>query len=84
MPARIIDSTIAGPAYCAAAWPVSTKMPVPMMAPMPSVTRLIGPSTRFSECSPVAAASAFSCSIDFVRSRCELIQPPGRADASRL
>src|SRR5437660_4625691 len=66
MPASTIESTIAGPACCAAASPVSTKMPVPMMAPMPSVTRLRGPSTRLSECSPVAAASAFSCSIDFV------------------
>jgi hypothetical protein len=41
-------------------------MPVPMMAPMPSVTRFNGPSTRFSECSPLAAASALRCSIDFV------------------
>ncbi len=41
-------------------------MPVPMMAPIPSVTRLIGPRTRLRECSPVAAASALSCSIDFV------------------
>src|SRR5436190_278127 len=57
---------MAGPACCAAASPVSTKMPVPMMAPMPSVTRLIGPRTRLSECSPLTAASAFSCSIDFV------------------
>src|SRR2546428_3355729 len=57
---------MAGPVYCAAASPVRTKMPVPMMAPMPSVTRLIGPSTRLSECSPVLAASTFSCSIDFV------------------
>ena len=40
--------TIAGPACAAAAWPVSTKMPVPMIAPMPSDTRLAGPSTRFS------------------------------------
>src|SRR4030088_448119 len=55
-----------GPACSAAASPVNTKMPVPMMAPIPSVTRLIGPRTRLSECSPVAAASAFSCSIDFV------------------
>ena len=37
-----------GPACAAAAWPVSTKMPVPMMAPMPSRVRSIGPSTRFS------------------------------------
>ena len=41
-------------------------MPVPMMAPIPSVTRLRGPRTRLRECSPLAAASAFICSIDFV------------------
>ena len=33
---RACDSTTAGPAYSAAALPVSTKMPAPMMAPMPS------------------------------------------------
>ena len=42
MPATIIDSTTAGPACAAAAWPVSTKMPVPMMAPMPSRVRSTG------------------------------------------
>ena len=39
---------IAGPAYCAAARPVSTKIPVPMMQPMPNRTRLRAPSERFS------------------------------------
>src|SRR6185437_296159 len=33
-------------------------MPVPMIAPMPSVMRFMGPSERLSECSPVADASA--------------------------
>ena len=33
-----------GPAYCAAAVPVSTKMPAPMMAPMPMAVMLNGPS----------------------------------------
>ena len=35
MPATMKDSATAGPALTAAARPVSTKMPVPMMAPMP-------------------------------------------------
>jgi hypothetical protein len=39
---------IAGPAHWAAALPVSTKMPVPMMQPMPSRTRFSAPSERFS------------------------------------
>src|SRR5207244_457194 len=66
MPASTIERTIAGPACSAAASPVSTKMPVPMIAPMPRVTRLTGPSTRLSEWSPVCAASAVNCSIDLV------------------
>ena len=48
IPATTIDNTTAGPACAAAAWPVRTKMPVPMMAPMPSRVRSIGPSTRFN------------------------------------
>ena len=35
MPAMTKEMTMAGPACCAAARPVSTKMPVPMMPPMP-------------------------------------------------
>jgi hypothetical protein len=41
-----IEMTIAGPALAAAVWPLSTKMPVPMIAPMPSATRLSDPSMR--------------------------------------
>src|SRR5271168_2246854 len=43
---------IAGPAYRAAAEPVSTKIPAPMTAPIPKVIKLIGPRARFSVCSP--------------------------------
>src|SRR5262245_41277989 len=57
---------MAGPALSAAVVPLSTKIPVPMTAPMPSVTRLIGPSTRRSACSPVMDASVLIRSIDFV------------------
>src|SRR6266852_3343871 len=60
---------IAGPAYSDAAEPVSTKMPAPMIAPMPSVTRFTGPSARFRLCSPVSAASFTSESIDFVANK---------------
>src|SRR5262249_21710192 len=66
VPAKTIDSTIAGPALSAAVVPLRTKIPVPITAPMPSVTRLIGPRTRRSPCSPVADASALICSMDFV------------------
>src|SRR3954468_20886469 len=53
------ERTIAGPAYCAAALPVRTKIPAPMMAPMPSVVRLSGPRARLSPC-VVSEASASS------------------------
>ena len=39
---------MAGPAFSAAALPVSTKMPAPMMAPIPSATRLVAVSVRLS------------------------------------
>ena len=65
-PAMTNESTIAGPANCAAAVPVSTKIPAPIIAPMPSVIRFTGPSARFSECSCVSAASAIIVLIGFV------------------
>src|ERR1700722_18777811 len=37
------DSMMPGPAYRAAAVPVRTKMPAPMMQPIPSAVRLTGP-----------------------------------------
>ncbi len=60
---------MAGPAYCAAAWPVSTKMPAPIMAPIPSVIRFTGPSARFRLCSPVSDACRISTSRGLVFSR---------------
>src|SRR5256885_12443751 len=66
MPTRIIESGTAGPAYSAATCPVITKIPAPMTAPMPSVTRLRGPSARTSACSPVASASARSTAMGLV------------------
>ncbi len=42
------ESISAGPALSWAATPVSTKMPVPMMAPTPRAESCTGPSTRRS------------------------------------
>ena len=55
---------MAGPAYCAAAVPVRTKMPAPMIAPMPIAVMLDRPSVFDIWCvseSPLATIS----SIDF-------------------
>ena len=58
-PAKMNESGTAGPAYSAAASPVSTKMPAPMIAPMPSMVRLRGAErARSATVSPVASASA--------------------------
>src|SRR5579872_6628862 len=62
----IIESTRAGPAFCEAAVPVSTKMPVPMIEPMPSAVRFQGPSDRRSA---PPSASALSSVSDFVEKR---------------
>src|SRR5215212_6641471 len=63
----IIDNTTAGPAWAAAARPVSTKIPVPMMAPMPSRVRSTAVSERLRPWWP--SASARSWSTDFVANR---------------
>src|SRR5262249_8362064 len=71
MPPRTNDTMIAGPALAAAAWPVSTKMPAPMMAAIPSVTRLMAERQRRSgtlsaavgACASGALASASSVAI---------------------
>src|SRR5690554_5125184 len=63
------ERTSAGPAYWAAAVPVNTKMPVPMIAPMPMEIRLKGPSARASVCSPSANASARRSSMDLRANR---------------
>src|SRR5579863_6073926 len=60
---------IAGPAYSEAAEPVSTKMPAPIIAPIPNVTRFTGPSARLRLCSPVSEASFISVSSDFVANK---------------
>ncbi len=65
MPATMKEKTTPGPAYWAAAAPVSTKMPVPMIAPMPSEIRLSGPSARFRLCSPVSLASLMMVPMGF-------------------
>ena len=46
MPAATKESTRAGPVLSWAATPVSTKIPVPMIAPMPMLVSCSGPSTR--------------------------------------
>src|SRR5215472_4289818 len=61
---------MAGPAYSAAAEPVKTKIPAPMTAPIPSVTRLMGPRARFSECSPVSLPSSAHRAIWLRRAGC--------------
>src|SRR5512143_3392974 len=76
MPTRAIEIGTAGPAYNAAAWPVSTKIPAPMTAPTPSVTRLKGPRVRLRDLSPVASASARSAVMDLVAQR-DMAGSPG-------
>ena len=46
-PAMTIEMTMAGPALAAAACPVRTKMPVPMIAPTPSMTSWVGSEDAF-------------------------------------
>ena len=70
---------MAGPAWFAAAVPVSTKMPVPMIAPMPSRVRSNAVSVRL-RCLPFSTSST-SCSIDLVFSRFESNRPPAASSA---
>src|ERR1041385_3078603 len=67
MPATMNAGTTDGPERSAIAAAVRTKMPAPMMPPMPSITSDDAPSVRLRACSPVASASAISRSIDLVR-----------------
>ena len=57
-PQKRKETTIAGPAAVAAAWPVRTKIPAPIIAPIPSVIKFTGPSARRRECSPLSFASS--------------------------
>ena len=54
------ETITAGPASWAAARPVITKMPAPMMQPTPSDVSATGPSTRCRRCSPAISASSIS------------------------
>jgi hypothetical protein len=60
---------MAGPALAAAAWPMSTKMPAPMMLPTPSAIRLQAVSVRRSG---TASASATSTAIGFLAKKCAM------------
>jgi hypothetical protein len=85
MPATTNDSEIAGPALVAAAMPVSTKIPVPMITPMPKTVRSQADSSFLSRCSG-SSVSWIDCSIDLVRSTSmpwHLPQPP-TAETRRL
>ncbi len=50
------ESTTAGPAFSAAAMPVSENNPAPMMAPMPRPIRLKGPERTAQRAAPGFAA----------------------------
>jgi hypothetical protein len=66
MPASTNDREMAGPALVAAAMPVSTKMPVPMMTPMPKTVRSRADRSFLSWCSG-SSVSRIDCSTDLVR-----------------
>src|ERR1700743_288147 len=61
------DSVTAGPALAAAACPVNTKMPAPMIAPIPRATRSSADNERLGRRTPSSprAASMVSSSVDF-------------------
>src|SRR6185437_14163031 len=84
IPAMMKERTIAGPAAVAATGPVRTKIPVPMMAPMPRVTRFTGPSERLSECSPVSEASAMITLSGFLANSWLAIHSLPDSNANRL
>src|SRR4051794_6821160 len=71
----------AGPAVFLAASPVATKMPAPMMPPIPMAVRDTGPRTRL-RCSPVA--SVWARASGFLRSSPLMGAPPGRLFEARL
>src|ERR1700742_828078 len=64
------DSVTAGPALAAAAWPVRTKMPAPMVPPIPKPTRLSADNARLGACTSLpsspSAASCFNRAVDFL------------------
>ena len=56
----------AGPAFYAAAIPVSENNPAPIIAPIPKAIRFILLNYRFNVPSPVSFDSNINCSIDFL------------------
>src|SRR2546429_6718383 len=76
------DSGSAGPALLAAATPVSTKIPVPMMPPMPSSVSCVAVSARRSWL-PVDSCSC-SSAMDLVARSCRAMEPPSfREDSTQ-
>src|SRR5437763_779678 len=63
----------AGPACCAAAVPVYTKIPAPMIAPMPMRIRFTGPSARRSS---LASATTGSGVVRSVTPACVIVLAP--------
>src|SRR5687768_4814979 len=68
MPAMMKASATAGPAFAAACWPASTKMPTPMMPPRPIAVSCQRPSVRRK--SRRSSVSRCSCSIVLWRVSC--------------
>src|SRR4051812_11217606 len=86
MPPRTNESATAGPACLAAAVPVSTKKPAPMIAPIPSIVRLVAVSVRFRPpWLSLYSASALSASIDLRTQRLAIVTSPktGAGDAGQ-
>src|SRR5918997_4581199 len=66
MPPTTYESATAGPAYPAAASPVRTKSPVPMITPIPNRVRSNGPSV-LRNWNSGSSVSRIDCSMDLVR-----------------
>jgi hypothetical protein len=62
MPASTKDREMAGPAKLAAALPVSTNIPAPMMQPMPRPMSDIGPSVLAKPAPRPSALAAMAAS----------------------
>src|SRR5207249_11924938 len=57
------------PVHSTGSVPVQTNKSAPSDAPLPNMTRLIGPRARFRQCSPDSPASFISVSIGFVANK---------------
>jgi|GEM_PF-5504940 len=69
----------AGPALWAAAPPVMEKSPAPIIAPMPSATKLGAPNVRFKLCSeefPCTPCSSCKSVMDLTNRELKIINPP--------